>query len=170
MTALDYLIIAIVLVFAIVGFLRGLVAGIFSLLAWVAALFIGARYGELAAPLVEWLGSPKHRAIAASLLVGIGAYVIVSVIGALLSETVRISIFAPINRMLGLLFGAACGCIVVGVAVLLGLQFGLQDAEWWKSARLRPVALTAADIIDSAIDFAPFMRKQELLDFSKLPL
>ena len=56
------------------------------------------------------------------------------------------------------------------VAVLLGLQFGLQDAEWWKSARLRPVALTAADIIDSVIDFAPLMRKQELLDFSKLPL
>ena len=170
MTVLDYLIIAICLAFAIWGVLRGLVAEIFSLLAWVAALFFGARYGELAAPLVEWLESPKHRAIAACLLVGIGAYIIVSVIGALLSKTIKSSILAPINRMLGLLFGAARGCIVVGVAVLLGLQFGLQDAEWWKSARLRPVALTAADIIDSAIDFAPLMRKQELLDFSKLPL
>jgi membrane protein required for colicin V production len=103
-------------------------------------------------------------------LVGIGAYVIVSVIGALLSKSIKSSIFAPINRMLGLLFGAARGCIVVGVAVLLGSQFGLQDAAWWKSARLRPVALTAAEIIDSVIDFVPLMRKQELLDLPKLPL
>jgi hypothetical protein len=54
--------------------------------------------------------------------------------------------------------------------VLLGSQFGLQDAAWWKSARLRPVALTAAEIIDSVIDFVPLMRKQELLDLPKLPL
>ena len=170
MTVLDYLIIAIFLAFAIWGLLRGLVAEIFSLLAWSAALLLGARYGELAAPLVEWLESPKHRTIAACVLVGIGAYVIVSVIGALLSKSIKSSIFAPINRMLGLLFGAARGCIVVGVAVLLGSQFGLQDAAWWKSARLRPAALTAAEIIDYVIDFVPLMRKQELLDLPKLPL
>ena len=101
---------------------------------------------------------------------GFIAYIAVVLIGRLMSGAVSTVFPGPINRMLGLLFGAARGCIVVGVAVLLGLQFGLQDAEWWKSARLRPVALTAADIIDSAIDFAPLMRKQELLDFSKLPL
>jgi hypothetical protein len=32
------------------------------------------------------------------------------------------------------------------------------------------VALTAAEIIDSVIDFVPLMRKQELLDLPKLPL
>ena len=43
MTVLDYLIIAIFLAFAIWGLLRGLVAEIFSLLAWVAALFFSAE-------------------------------------------------------------------------------------------------------------------------------
>ena len=38
MTALDYLILAIFLIFAVWGMVRGLVAEVFSILAWVAAL------------------------------------------------------------------------------------------------------------------------------------
>lgn len=53
MTWLDLVLIVVFLVFAVLGFARGLVAEVFSLLAWVAALYIGSHYGEVAKPLVE---------------------------------------------------------------------------------------------------------------------
>jgi uncharacterized membrane protein required for colicin V production len=74
----------------------------------------------------------------ACVAVGIAAYAVVSIAGVFLSRSIQASVFGPLNRMLGLLFGAARGAIVIAVAVLIGLQFGLQDETWWQAAKLQP--------------------------------
>jgi len=78
-------------------------------------------------------------------------------------------VFGPLNRMLGLLFGAARGAIVIAVAVLIGLQFGLQDETWWQAAKLQPSATVAADLLDSLVDFDALMRSQIFVDLPKVP-
>lgn len=170
MTWLDLVLIVVFLVFAVLGFARGLVAEVFSLLAWVAALYIGSHYGEVAKPLVEgWLAVEKFHGLLACVLVGIVTFVLVSVIGALLGKSINASIFAPINRMLGLLFGAARGAIVIALLTLLGLQFGLAEAEVWQASKLRDAATTSADLLDSLVDFDALIRQQSIFDRPSIP-
>lgn len=170
MTWLDIIITAVFVVFAVLGLMRGLVAEVFGLLSWVIALYVGAHYGEVAKPfVVSWVTEPKFQGLVACLLVGLAVYIVVSIIGVLLSKSVNATIFAPINRMLGLLFGAARGAIVIGVLTLIGLQFGLQDDEVWKASKLRGAATTAADLLDSLVDFEALLRNQSILDRPSLP-
>ena len=170
MTALDYLILAIFLIFAIWGMVRGLVAEVFSILAGVAALYLGSHYGEAVAPWLESsIDSVTVRRLMACVAVGIAAYAVVSIAGVFLSRSIQASVFGPLNRMLGLLFGAARGAIVIAVVVLIGLQFGLQDEPWWQAAKLQPSATVAADLLDSLVDFDALMRSQTFVDLPKVP-
>lgn len=170
MTWLDIIITVVFVLFAVLGLMRGLVAEVFGLLSWVIALYVGAHYGEVGKPfVVSWVTEPKFQGLVACLLVGLAVFIVVSIIGVLLSKSINATIFAPINRMLGLLFGAARGAIVIGVLTLIGLQFGLQDAEVWKASKLRGAATTSADLLDSLVDFEALLRNQSILDRPSLP-
>lgn len=170
MTALDYLILAIFLIFAIWGMVRGLIAEVFSILSWVAALYLGSHYGVAVAPWLEsTIDSVTLRQLIAVIAVGIAAYAVVSIAGVFLSRSIQSSIFGPLNRMLGLLFGAARGAIVIAVAALVGLQFGLQDETWWQEAKLQPSATVAANLLDSLVDFDALVRSKTFVDLPKVP-
>ena len=145
MTWLDIIITVVFLVFAVLGLMRGLVAEVFSLLSWVIALYIGSHYGELVKPyVVSFISEPKFQGLVACLLLGLVTFIVISIAGVLLSKSINATIFAPINRMLGLLFGAARGAIIIGVLTLIGLQLGLQDSDVWQASKLRTAATTSA--------------------------
>lgn len=170
MTWLDIIITVVFLVFAVLGLMRGLVAEVFSLLSWVIALYIGSHYGELAKPYVaSWVTEPQFQGLVACLLVGLVTFIVIAIVGVLLSKSINATIFAPINRMLGLLFGAARGAIVIGVLTLIGLQLGLQDAEVWKASKLRVAATTSAELLDSLVDFEALLRNQSVLGRPSVP-
>ena len=171
MTALDYLILAIFLIFAVWGMVRGLIAEVFSLITWIAALYIGSHYGEVAVPLLESsIDNLMIRKLLASLAVGIATFAVVSIIGVYASRAIQGSVFGPLNRMLGLLFGAARGALVISVLVLIGLQFGMQDESWWQGAKLQPAASVGAHLLDSVVDFDALVKSQTLIDVPKIPL
>ena len=170
MTWMDIVILVVFLVFSVLGLARGLIAELFSLLSWVIALYVGAHYGELAKPLMSsWMTDSPFQGLAACLFVGVIAYVVVALIGALLNKQISASIFAPINRMLGLLFGAARGALVVGFLTLITLQFGLQESETWKASKLRLAATTSADLLDNLVDFEALLRNNSILGRPVIP-
>jgi membrane protein required for colicin V production len=170
MTALDYLILAIFLIFAVWGMVRGLIAEVFSLVSWIAALYIGSHYGEVAVPLLEsTIDNVTIRKLLASFAIGILTFAIVSIIGVYVSRAIQASVFGPLNRMLGLLFGAARGALVIAVFVLIGLQFGIQDEAWWQGAKLQPAATVGAHLLDSVVDFDALMKSQTFIDVPQIP-
>jgi uncharacterized membrane protein required for colicin V production len=65
--------------------------------------------------------------------------------------------------MLGLLFGAARGAIVIGLLTLLALQFGLEESPVWQASKLRTAATTSAQLLDGLIDFDALLRSETLL-------
>jgi membrane protein required for colicin V production len=170
MTWLDIIITVVFLVFAVLGLMRGLVAEVFSLLSWVVALYVGSHYGELARPYVEsFITNAKYQGLVACVLVGIVTFIVVALIGILLSKKINATLFAPINRMLGMLFGAARGAIVVGFVTLIALQFGIEDDEVWKSSKLRGAATTSAELLDSLVDFEALLRNQSIVGRPSAP-
>lgn len=131
LTALDILVVLLVGAGLVFGFLRGFVAEILSLFAWILA-FIALRYFH--APVVDWLEGPIGSG--AWLLAFLLVFGIVFVLGKLASRRlgarVRKSVVGPLDRLLGGGFGVLKG--LLGATLLyLGLSF-VFDMLWGRSA------------------------------------
>src|SRR5579864_1578525 len=121
MNATDYLVIAVVIISAIVGALRGFLREAVALGAWLIALFLAWHFSDLIAPHLGGLLSDSEvrpwaaRVIIVSLVLLLGALV-----GAALRHFVRLSIFSGMDRLLGFAFGVLRGVVLLGVFVILG--------------------------------------------------
>lgn len=101
---------------------------------------------------------PQLRWLIASVVVGFIAYIAVMLLGRLVSGALSMVLLGPINRMLGLLFGAAKALVVIGALTFVGLQFGMAKQDWWKKSHLAPVALQASTMLDGLVDFRSLLK------------
>lgn len=138
LTAVDFLIIGLIVVSAAFGFWRGFTREALSLLTLLAAIWLAWRFGWVVEPyLGEWAGAPEARIWAARVVV----FVLVLIVGAVASWLARTLIrhtgLSGIDRLLGALFGVARAAVIVGLAVI-ALQFtGLEQDPWWQQARFK---------------------------------
>ena len=118
-TAVDVLIIGVILISAGFAMLRGLIHETFAILEWVAGGYVALRFtpvfqplfnGAIRPPWLEWL------------LVFIGTFLVVfvplSIMSHRLSQMVKQSDIGPVDRVLGLVFGVARGLVIVGLAYI----------------------------------------------------
>ena len=135
MTWIDVAVVAVILLSALVGLARGLVREVLSLAVWLAALGLGYLYYKpFAESLVPYITHPGVRLGAAFVLVVIGVLVVGAVLGALLSALIDKTGLTWLDRLLGLLFGAARGGVVIAMAVFLAALTPLADETWWKDS------------------------------------
>lgn len=134
MTAFDLLVLVIVGVAAIGGFLRGFVQEVFSLAAWILAVFaIHYLHTPLTEALLEYIDAPLATPILAFALLLLIPYAAMKLIAGRISEASKSSILGPIDRVLGFGFGALKGAVIVAIAfALLVLGF---DANWGYKGR-----------------------------------
>ncbi|HJS89868.1 MAG TPA: CvpA family protein [Steroidobacteraceae bacterium] len=146
MNIADYLMIAVLVLSAIVGAVRGLVREAVALCAWVVALFVAWHFSDLIAPHLGGLLAASEvkpwaaRVIIVALILLIGAG-----IGALLGHYVRVSMFSGMDRLLGFIFGAARGVVLIAVFVMLGQLLKLDGELWWRHSMLLPYGSSVAN-------------------------
>jgi membrane protein required for colicin V production len=163
LTAFDVVVGILVVLAALAGLARGFVGEIVSLLAWAAGI-VAVRFfytpGKLIA--TKLVGTEAGGAILALVVLFLGAFIIVRVIGGQLSAGTKASVVGPVDRVLGLGFGAAKG--VLGAAllfVLINLTFDTVDPgepspPWIAKARTAP---TLAMISKGLVDFVEERRR-----------
>jgi membrane protein required for colicin V production len=142
LTAFDYVVLAIVVLSALQGMWRGLVAELFALIGWIAALAVAVHYmGWLAAWLPKGLpgGEATRLALAFVLLV------VVVLIGAGLAATLFGKLtemigLRALDQSLGIVFGALRGAVLVVIGVILASYTPLPAQPFWRQARLLPYA------------------------------
>jgi len=131
LTALDILVFVLVGAGLVFGFLRGFVAEILSLFAWILAIL---ALSYLHAPVSQMLEGPVGSG--AWLLAFLLIFGIIFVLGKLASRRlggrVRRSVVGPIDRLLGGLFGALKG-LIAATLVFLALNF-VFDLMWGRAA------------------------------------
>lgn len=157
LTALDMLVLLLVGGGALFGVLRGFVTEILSLLAWVAAIAaLKIGYG----PVSAWLAGPVGTAAGASVLAFVMIFAITffggKLIAASMGRRTRASVLGPVDRILGLGFGALKG--LIGATVLfLGANLGYDTIygaagdrpEWMRASRTFPLLhATGGAIVD----------------------
>jgi membrane protein required for colicin V production len=152
MTTVDYQIIALVALAAIVGIARGLLRETVALVTGVAALFIAWHYADRIEPYLGGLRAPPHvRPWAARAILLIGVLLVGAGVGAVLSHLVRLSLFRGTDRFLGFLFGVVRGVVILGVLVLVCQALRLDEEHWWRSSMLLPYGEHAASLVRSLV-------------------
>ena len=144
MTVLDYVLLAIVVLSALVGLWRGLVSEIIALVAWVAALGAAWLYASAVAEmLVDVIAEPAWRQVAGFALIFIGVLLLAAILRFLLRELLRAAGLGPADRMFGTFFGIARGLVISFVLVLVGGMLGMAKEPWWANSLFAPPLETA---------------------------
>ena len=163
LTAFDVVVLIMVVLAAMGGLARGFVGEVVSLLAWVAGIIAVRMFYVPVNALIARLGFiVEGGQILAFVICFLGAFIIVRIIGGRLSQGTKASIVGPVDRLLGLGFGAAKG--VLGAALLflmLNLTFDTIDPGepspiWLKEARTAP---TLAMVAKAMTDFVAERRR-----------
>lgn len=163
LTAFDIVVGLIVVLAALAGLARGFVGEIVSLLAWAAGI-LAVRYFYAPAKLlaVKFVGTESGAAILALVALFLLAFILVRVIGGQLSSSTKASVIGPVDRVLGLGFGAAKGVLAAALLFLLvNLVFDTVDPgepspEWIAAARTAP---TLAMVSKALVDFVAEQRR-----------
>jgi membrane protein required for colicin V production len=140
MKSADYWVIAIVLLFTIVGIMRGFLRELVAVITWLLALFIAWHFSAwLIGPhLGGLLADEQVRPWAARAILLILVLFIGSVAGLLIGHFVRLSLFSATDRFLGFAFGFIHAAIVLGVIVIICQLLHLDSERWWQESLLVP--------------------------------
>lgn len=135
---------------------RGFIKEAISLATWIVAVLVAMTfYDPFADMLTPWIELPSART-AASMA---GLFLIVLILGALVGfvagQLVKKTGLGGTDRVLGTVFGAARGIILVAILVLLAGLTALPRDPWWQASQLMPqferVALWLADFLPAGV-------------------
>jgi membrane protein required for colicin V production len=143
-TKFDYIVLALLVISALIGFVRGAVRELVALLALIAgaaAALLGLPY---ALPLAVRLAHPHWLATGlAGGLLFVGAYIGMRLVGAVLVKRIKgTNVLGALDRTIGLLIGVARGFVVLGALYLMFIAATPEDLrpEWITKARTWPLA------------------------------
>lgn len=148
MPIIDIIIIVAIVISVIVGFIRGFMKEAISiatlLFAIWAALYFGPAVGNISD---SWLSSEELQTWFGRLLIFGVILAVGGLVGWGMSKLMRLSVLGGIDRLLGSLFGAVRGIVLVALFVIGGQFAGFDNDEWWLSSRLLPHFEVVADWI-----------------------
>ncbi|MDC6625715.1 CvpA family protein, partial [Leclercia adecarboxylata] len=117
-TWVDWAIVAIVAISALISLSRGFVKEALSLLTWIIAGVVAWMFGgSLSVYLAGYIETPSARVIAGCAIMFIATLLVGAMVNYLIGELIRVTGIEGTDRFLGMAFGAARGALLVVVAV-----------------------------------------------------
>ena len=136
---IDYTIGGLIGLSALIGFMRGFIKEAFSLAIWMAAGWVGLSFSrEFAVYLTPVIAQPSGRIAASFGILFLTTLLLGSLVSYLAERLVVMTGFGGTDRLIGLLFGAVRGALIVSVMVLLAGATPLPQDPWWKESKLIP--------------------------------
>ena len=145
-TWVDWAIVAIIGVSALISIKRGFVKEALSLVVWIVAGVVAWLFGgAVAQHLTNFIDIPSARVIAACALLFVATLLVGGLVSFLIGELIRVTGLSGTDRFLGMFFGAARGALLVVVLVGLLSLAPVQQDIWWQQSTLLPHFLMVAD-------------------------
>lgn len=146
MLMIDYLVVAVIAISAVIGVMRGFFPELVSLAGWVVAIWAGWNFSSLVEPyLAGKLGSPLLELWIARAVLFIAVLLLVGMLGQLVALAIRKTGLSGTDRTLGLVFGLARGAVIFGIAVLFARGVDMQTEPWWQASATLPYGEQLAD-------------------------
>lgn len=151
LTGADWSLIVLIGASMLFGLFRGLFREGFSLLIWAASLLIAYSFGDLVAPaMTSFVPNPTFAFPAAVLVIFVLGLVVGSLLMRLGTALIENTGLSPLDRLLGLVFGALRGG-VIAVVVLVMLRPVVGETPWWRESRLIGVVLSFEETVMGGI-------------------
>lgn len=142
MTALDGIVIGVLLFSGFLAMVRGFSREFLSLASWVIAAIAAIFLYKPTLPLVETYLTNKTIALIASMgIVFIITFIIVSIITMKIADLIIDSRIGALDRTLGFVFGVVRGLFIMVIATLLVNQLIRPENQspWLKDAKTKPM-------------------------------
>ncbi len=133
----DIAILVVILISCLISLVRGFVKESISLATWLVAGFIALRYhpalAEIFAPYIE---SPTISLAAAFGALFILTLIVGAIINYMVSQLVSKTGLSGTDKMLGMIFGAARGVLIVAMIVLFAGLTPIPTESWWQESMM----------------------------------
>ncbi len=134
---IDYAILGLIGISAVIGLIRGFITEAFSLCTWAVAFWVGLSFSrEFSVYLSSLIAEPSGRIAVSFLILFILTLIVGSLVRFLLGQLVVSTGLTGSDRFAGLIFGIARGVMVVAVLVLLAGLTPIPEDHWWKESKL----------------------------------
>jgi membrane protein required for colicin V production len=134
MVPIDWIALSLISVFSVIGLFNGFAKELFSLAAWLVSLIIAWSFGPLLFPYLErYIVNEEVRKIASFLCLFLGLFIILKLMGSVLSKTLNILGLGGLDKMAGAVFGGLKITLVLSSLFLLNLDY-LETRDWWKQS------------------------------------
>jgi len=137
MVWVDYLIIAIISLSAVISIVRGFIREVLSLASWALSFWVAITFHpHVSTLLIDYIPTPSIRLFSSFL----GLFIITLVLGAfinhLLTQLVDKTGLTGTDRALGVIFGLIRGLAIVTLLVLLAGATPMPEDNWWQNSLL----------------------------------
>ncbi len=165
MTAVDWVIVAVVILNVILAAMHGFFAEAFSVAGLIVGYVLAAwRYKRFAAWLTTFLKSQLVAEVLAFLFIFLAILFLFSLLGRMMRKLMKAAGLSGFDRFMGALLGVLKGALLVSV-IMMGMTAFTPTSQWLTSSELAPYFLVAGR---AAIWLAPSelrARFYEGLDF-----
>ena len=137
MNGLDYLILGVVLISALIGIVRGFIRETFSLVSWIASLWIAFSFVEPASKLlVEHISQPALRVGAAFAGLFVSSLLLLTTVSFLIHRILPVGGIKGTDRVLGGIFGVVRALVIIAGLMLAARLANLPSEPWWQASLL----------------------------------
>jgi len=133
---IDYVIIGIIGLSAMISLMRGFMREAFSLAAWVLAFWVAWTFFRDLAIQLGWVSVPSVRLGLSFAILFVTTLIVGGLVNYLVGQLVDKTGLTGTDRLIGMLFGAARGILLVSVLILLAGLTPLPEDPWWKESQL----------------------------------
>jgi len=148
MIAVDYIILAILVISAIMGLIRGLLRESIAVITWFLAIILAWSFASSLEPHLGGVlvGSPL-RIWAARIVIFVGVLLLGGAVATVLGHYVRVSMFAGMDKFMGFVFGIVRGVVIVGAFTIVVQALRMDEDVSWQRSKLMPYAIGVADAL-----------------------
>jgi membrane protein required for colicin V production len=165
LTFIDIVVGLILVISTVYAAWRGFLAETLAIMAWIAALFATLYLGPYLQPWMQqhiethWLA-----VVAADAAMFLVIFIPLSVVSRRLAGSVRNSAIGPLDRVLGIAFGAVRGLVILGLAYLAFIYFvpAKDHPAMLAHSRTLPLLKKSASVLRSLVpkaDYSAFERR-----------
>ena len=135
----DIAILVIILLSVLVSVLRGFTKEALSLAGWIIAFWVALTFGDNLQVLLEpHIDVPSARIIVAFAILFLLTLIMAGLVNYLMLQLIKKTGLTGTDRIIGVVFGVARGCVIVAVLVLLAGLTPLPQDPWWGQSHLLP--------------------------------